>query len=50
MTDGRGGDEACISKEEGRRHGSVEGRLVGDAALAVRRQWRVKRWEMTWLG
>jgi hypothetical protein len=39
--EGRGDNIGCILEEEGRGHGSLEGRRVGDAASAVRRQWRI---------
>jgi hypothetical protein len=48
--EGRGGDKACVSEEEGRGRDSMEGRRVHNATLAVRRRWHVERWEMTQLG
>jgi hypothetical protein len=34
--EGRGSDRACISEEEGRGRGSVEGRFVGDTVARLR--------------
>jgi hypothetical protein len=57
MTEGRGGNGACVSKEEGRGRGSVEGRRVGHAAVQLRplgvygasRGWRWLSWAK-WAG
>jgi hypothetical protein len=48
--EGRGGDEAFISQEEGRGCDPEEGRQVGNTALTIRMRWHAERWEMTQLG